>query len=152
MIAALRAYVGAQRAYASEPRDGSNVREFARRLVSTPGKRDGLHWVAADGEAPSPAGPAIADAPAQHAGYHFKVLTAQGGSAPAGKYDYVINGRLVAGFALVAWPADYGRSGVMTFLVNHYGLVYEKDLGAETKSVAEAMSAYDPDESWVLVP
>jgi hypothetical protein len=147
-IATLRAYVDAQRAYAAEPRDGSNVRQFAQMLQSTPGKKDGLHWAATEGEAPSPAGPEIKDEKTPHAGYHFRILTAQGDAAPAGKYSYIINGRLIAGFAMVAWPADYGKTGVMTMLVNHYGDVFEKDLGPETATLAAAIGEYNPDESW----
>jgi hypothetical protein len=147
-IATLRAYVDAQRAYAAEPRDGSNVRQFAQMLQSSPGKKDGLHWPTTEGEAPSPAGPEIKDEKTPHAGYHFKILTAQGDTAPAGRFSYIINGRLIAGFAMVAWPADYGKTGVMTMLVNHYGDVYENDLGPESAKLAAAISEYNPDESW----
>jgi hypothetical protein len=151
-IAALRAYVDAQRQYAAEPRDGTAVRQFARKLLSAPGKKDGLHWPTEAGEAPSPSGGAIADGPAQYAGYHFRILTAQGPAAPAGQYDYVINDHLIGGFALVAWPAVYGETGVMTLLVNHYGIVYERDLGPDTKALAEAMKAYNPDDQWKPSP
>jgi hypothetical protein len=147
-IAALRAYVGAQRQYAAEPRDGTNVRQFAQKLQSSPGKKDGLYWPAGEGEAPSPAGPEIKDSKTPYAGYQFKILTAQGAAAPAGKFPYIINDRLIAGFAMVAWPADYGKTGVMTFLVNHYGDVYQKDLGPETAALAAAFTEYNPDESW----
>lgn len=149
-IASLRAYVDAQRAYASEPRDGSNVRQFAQLLQSSPGKKDGLHWIAAEGEAPSPAGPGIKDEKEPHNGYHFRILTSQGSAAPAGKYSYMINGHLIAGFAMVAWPSEYGKSGVMSLLVNHYGEVYEKDLGPETSTLAAAIREYNPDETWTL--
>lgn len=147
-IAVLRAYVAAQRQYAAEPRDGTEVRQFAEKIQSTPGKKDGLYWPAKEGEAPSPAGPAIKDSKTPYAGYHFKILTAQGEAAPAGKFSYVINGKLIAGFAMVAWPADYGKTGVMTLLVNHYGDIYEKDLGPETASLAAAITEYNPDETW----
>jgi hypothetical protein len=148
-IAALHAYVDAQRQYASAPRDGTEVRQFAQKLRSTEGKKDGLYWQAKEGEEPSPAGPGIKDASTPHAGYHFKILTSQGAAAPAGKYNYVINGRLIAGFAMVAWPDEYGKSGVMTFVVNHYGDVYQKDLGSKTAALASAMSEFNPDTTWV---
>lgn len=149
-IATLRAYVDAQRAYAAEPRDGTKVRQFAQKLQSSPGKKDGLHWATTGDEAPSPAGPEIQDDKTPHAGYHFRILTAQGDAAPAGSFSYIINGRLIAGFAMVAWPAEYGRTGVMTLLVNHYGDVYEKDLGPDTATLAAAIREYNPDESWTL--
>jgi len=155
-ISVLGDYVEAQRRYASEDRDGSGVRRFASRFLSTPGKRDGLYWDAGEGEEPSPFGPlfdergeATRDAP--YYGYRYRILTRQGASAPGGAYSYVINGNLVAGFAAIAWPAEYGRTGVMTFLVNHYGTVYQKDLGPETAKRASAITAYAPDESWLEV-
>lgn len=155
-ISVLGDYVEAQRRYASESRDESGVRRFASRFVSTPGKRDGLYWDAGEGEAPSPFGPlfdergeATRDAP--YYGYRYRILTRQGASAPGGAYSYVINGNLVAGFAAIAWPAEYGRTGVTTFLVNHYGTVYQKDLGPETAKRASAITAYAPDESWLEV-
>lgn len=152
-IAVLRDYVEAQRRYAAEPRDGTNVRRFATRFLSTPGKRDGLYWESGEGEEPSPFGPLFgergeATREAPYYGYHFRILTRQGASAPGGAYSYVINGNLVAGFAAVAWPAEYGRTGVMTFLVSHYGTVYEKDLGPDTAKRAAAIDAYAPDASW----
>ncbi len=152
-IAALRAYVDAQRQYAAVSRDGTGVRQFAQKLQSSPGKKDGLYWPtdAGKGEEPSPAGPAIKDPETSHWGYHFKILTAQGEDAPAGKYSYIINDRLIAGFAMVAWPADYRKTGVMTFLVNHYGDVYEKDLGPGTAEAASAMTEYNPGEGWEKV-
>ena len=152
-IAALRAYVDAQRQYAAEPRDGTEVRQFAQKLQSSPGKKDGLYWPAdtAKGEETSPAGPEIKDSKTPYAGYYFKILTAQGAAAPAGKYSYIINGKLVGGFAMIAWPADYGKTGVMTLLVNHYGDVYQKDLGPQTATLAAAISEYNPDEGWSKV-
>jgi DUF2950 family protein len=152
-IAALRAYVNAQRQYAAEPRDGSEVRQFAQKIQSSPGKKDGLYWPAdaTKGEKPSPAGAEIKDAKTPYAGYYFKILTAQGASAPAGKYSYVINGRFIGGFAMIAWPADYGKTGVMTLLVNHYGDVYQKDLGPKTATLAAGITEYNPDESWTKV-
>jgi len=151
-ISLLRDYVEAQIRYASEPRDDTRVRQFAKRFISTPGTRDGLYWEA--DEESSPFGPLVTEdvksAPAgtPYYGYYYRILTAQGPNAPGGAYSYVINGNLVAGFAAVAWPAKYGRTGVMTFLVNHYGDIYEKDLGPDTEATAVAFSAYDPDDTW----
>lgn len=154
-IDTLRAYADAQRQYASTPRDGTTVRQFARKIRSSPGKRDGLYWDAdpAKGEESSPIGPLIRDASGRqpgdpYNGYYFKILTRQGSAAPAGRYDYVINGRMVAGFAMVAFPADYGKTGLKTFIVNHYGVVYERDLGPNTAKIAAAMTEYNPDPSW----
>jgi hypothetical protein len=132
-------------------------------LRSTTNTHDGLYWHAAPGEELSPFGPLIAqshdegyhhetkilgDNLAPYRGYCFKILTRQGSQAPAGKYNYLINGHLLAGFALVAWPAEWGNSGVMTFIVNQEGKVYEKDLGPKTARLAAAMTAYDPDGAW----
>jgi Protein of unknown function (DUF2950) len=150
-IANMHAYVVAQRQYAAVPRDGTEVRQFARKFQSSPGKMDGLHWASTAGDPPSPAGPEIKDGDSTHSGYHFKILTAQGESAPAGKYDYLINGHFIGGFALIAWPAEYGKTGVMTFLVNHYGEVHEKDLGPETSSIVSKTAAYNPDKDWNMV-
>ena len=159
----MRAYVDAQREYASRDRDGDEVLEYAQRLASSPGKRDGLYWPAdPDGET-SPLGPFVAHAQAEgyfgdtpidkyspqpFHGYLFKVLTRQGKHAPGGKYDYIINGNMIGGFALIAWPAEYGASGIMTFIVNQQGRVYEKDLGKGTSKAAGKINAYDPDASW----
>lgn len=158
VIDTLRAYVDAQRRYAAVSRDGSGVRQFARRLQSSPGKKDGLYWAAdpAKGDEISPIGPLIRDPDTRRAGdpfngYRFKILTRQGQAAPAGRYDYVINGRLIAGFAMVAFPADYGSTGIKTFLVNHYGVVYEKDLGRNTPKAAATLTEYNPDPSWKVV-
>jgi hypothetical protein len=163
----VRAYVDAQREYASRDRNGDEVLEYAQRLASTPGNKDGLFWDPdLDGEI-SPLGPLVAEArgaeyvlPAREEsdvrepfhGYYFKILTQQGKHALMGKYDYVINGHMIAGFALVAWPAEYGQSGIMTFIVNQQGRVYQKDLGAKTSKLALAMKQYDPDSSWQLSP
>jgi len=152
-IEVLRFYVGAQRQYASQPRDGSNVRAFAQRLTSTAGKKDGLYWDAPAGEEQSPVGPLVGDTPDHVAGeayhgYHYRILKGQGAAAPGGRYSYVINGRMVAGYALLAWPARYGSTGVKTFIVNHYGQVYEKDLGANTAQIAASIKEYNPDKSW----
>jgi hypothetical protein len=158
-IETLRAYGDAQRQYAAKPHDGTKVRQFAQKVRSSPGKKDGLYWAAdaAKGEEASPAGPLIRDpgtrAPgAPYNGYYFKILTRQGSAAPGGAYSYVINGRMVAGYAMVANPAQYGGTGVMTFLVNHYGIVYQKDLGPKTAQRAAAIHEYNPDATWREVP
>ena len=154
-ISMLSGFVDAQRDYASTSRDGSGVRAFARKLVSTPGRKDGLFWPsdASKGQRPSSflaliGEPGTGDAPMLRNGYRYRVLTAQGASAPGGAYSYLINGRLLAGFALLAYPADYGKTGVMTFIVNHYGDIYEKDLGAGTAAAAANIVSYAPDASW----
>lgn len=155
----LRAYLGAQRAYASEDRDGDGVLQFAQRLASTPGKHDGLYWPAdaAQGEEESPFGPMIAESSQRLAGkapedsyqgYHFRILTSQGANAPGGAYSYVIHGRMVAGFAMVAFPAEYGKTGVMTFIVNQNGTIYEKDLGAQSTSLGAKMRVFNPGPGW----
>jgi hypothetical protein len=155
-----RAYVDAQMTYASADHDGDEVLEYAQRLISTPGKQDGLYWHAEAGEAESPFGPFVAELPdyaKQHKpgepymGYYFHILTRQGSHAAGGRYDYVINGNMIAGFAMIAVPAQYGDTGVMTFIVSHQGKVYQKDLGKNTKTVAAAIHEYDPDASWKLV-
>ncbi|HEX6018626.1 MAG TPA: DUF2950 domain-containing protein [Burkholderiaceae bacterium] len=148
---AVLAYYDAQREYASEDRTGSGVREYARKLFSTPGKKDGLYWPAPLDAPESPLGPLFARQQPKgpgYWGYHYKILTAQGNDAPGGAYDYVIGGRMRAGFALVAWPVRYGDTGVMSFMVSHAGIVYEKDLGPSTDAVARAMTRFDPDASW----
>ena len=154
-IETLRAYVDAQRQYAATPRDGTKVRQFAQKIRSAPGKRDGLYWDAdpAKGEKLSPAGALIEDAGtrgpgAPYKGYYFKILTRQGGNAPGGRYNYLINGRMIAGFAMIAYPADYGETGVMSFLVNHYGVVYQKNLGPKTGTIARGITEYNPDGTW----
>jgi hypothetical protein len=164
-IGVCRAYVLAQREYASEDRDGSGVLMFAQRLKSTPGKKDGLCWPAGPGEVQSPLGPLVAEAraegyggktaegePQPFHGYRFKLLTAQGPAAPGGAYNYVINGNLIAGFALVAYPAHWGESGVMTFIVNQWGRVYQCNLGEGSAKEASEMTLFDPDASWKPVP
>jgi hypothetical protein len=154
-IQVLRAYIDAQRAYAARDRDGDGVLQYAQKLVSSEGKRDGLYWPAdsAKGEEASPFGPLIGasgyDMTARkrgdpYRGYHFRILTRQGKGAPGGTYGYVINGRMIAGFALLAYPHDYGKSGVMSFIVSHNGKVYEKNLGPSTEKLATKMTAFDP--------
>ena len=164
-IRVCRAYVDAQREYASQPRNGDGVLEFARRLRSTTNAHDGLYWHTQPGEEPSPFGPLIAQSHeegyhqenkimaenlAPYRGYCFKILTRQGSLAPGGKYNYIINGHMLAGFALAAWPAEWGNSGVMTFIVNQQGQVHEKNLGPNTSRLAAAMTTYDPDDTWKL--
>jgi hypothetical protein len=162
-IGVCRAYVVAQRAYAGQDRDGSDVLKFALKFISTPGQMDGLYWNVTPGQEPSPLGRFFAAAATegyqqtaghpreQYHGYHFRVLRRQGSAAPGGRYDYVINGNMVAGFALVAFPADYEASGIMTFIVNQRGKVYQKDLGPRTTELARHMTEYNPDGSWTLV-
>ncbi|HTP72541.1 MAG TPA: DUF2950 domain-containing protein [Burkholderiaceae bacterium] len=148
---AVLAYYDAQREYATEDRNGNGVREYALKLVSAPGKRDGLYWDSPLDVDESPLGPLLAKQPPKgpgYWGYHFKILTKQGKDAPGGAYDYIIGGRMRAGFALVAWPVRYGHTGVMTFMVSHAGVVYEKDLGPSTDAIALAMTAFNPDDTW----
>jgi hypothetical protein len=161
-----RAYVQAQREYASVDRNGDEVLAYAQRLRSTPGTHDGLYWTSKAGDEQSPLGPLVAQARVEgyrhktkiladektpYHGYYFKILTRQGKHAPGGKYDCVINGRMIGGFALVAWPAQSGNSGVMTFIVNQQGKVYQKNLGPKTSSIANGITTYDPDDTWTLV-
>lgn len=158
----LRAYLDAQRAYAASDRDGDGVLQYAQKLTSAPGKHDGLFWPAdaAKGEEASPFGPLIAESSAYlkghkagepFRGYVFRVLTRQGKSAPGGAYSYVINGRMIAGFAMVAYPAEFGKSGVMTFIVSHNGKIYEKNLGKDSAAIGARMTAFDPGAGWKVV-
>ena len=153
------AYIDAQRLYASTDRDDDGVREYAQRLASTPGMKDGLYWESdsADAGELSPFGPLVAAAwdyledrqsSDPFKGYHFRILTRQGENPPGGRYDYVINGNMIAGFALLAHPAEWGHSGIMTFVCSHHGKVLEKDLGADTLEAVKAIQAFDPDDSW----
>ena len=153
------AYVEAQREYASTDRERDGIIQYAQKIVSDAGRRNGLYWEVAEGEIPSPLGPFAAKAAAEgykkkgdkaipYYGYYYKILKGQGMSAAGGAYKYVINGHMVAGFALVAWPAEYNVSGVMTFVVNQNGTVYQKDLGPKTDGVVKAMTVYNPDRTW----
>ena len=151
------AYADAQREYYSESRDSSDVLQFAQRLGSTTGKRDGLYWPTKAGEPRSPLGERVAKARAEGAGsapavpflgYLYRILTAQGPDAAGGAYGYLANGKMIGGFALVASPARWGASGVMTFLVNHAGVVYEKNLGPKTAEIARQMKSFNPDQTW----
>ena len=180
-IATARAYVVAQWQYFTEDDWGHDgVCAYAQKFVSTPGKHDGLYWESAEGETQSPLGLLVAEARSEgygpqnrsaattnsdgssdnsstsgarrpFHGYHFKIITRQGANAPGGKYNYILNGNMIAGFALVAYPAKWGNSGVMTFIVNQQGRVYEKNLGADTDKIAAAMTEYNPDTSWKMV-
>jgi Protein of unknown function (DUF2950) len=156
-------YVDAQREYASQDRLGDGVLAYAQFLRSTPGTHDGLFWPTNSGAELSPLGPLIAqarvdgyhrtakmlnDEQAPYHGYYFKILIRQGKHAPGGKYNYVINGRMIGGFALVAWPAEWGNTGVMTFIVNQQGKVYQKNLGPKTVKIAKGMTTYCLDDSW----
>jgi len=159
------AYVDAQLEFAMLDTNGDGVREYAQRFRSTEGMRDGLYWATDEGETPSPLGELAAQASAEgyemrsdvaegdnvYHGYHFRMLTSQGENAQGGARSYVFDGRMIGGFALIAWPATHGNSGVMTFIVNQDGTVYDKDLGRRTDSIARAMTIFDPDESWFVV-
>lgn len=158
-IEVCRGFVEAQRDYASQKRGGMKVNQYAQRIVSTPGTQDGLAWQASDGSWQGPVGEAIAQVIAEgyterfkpYHGFYFKVLKGQGPSAPMGEMDFVVGGIMIGGFALVAAPADYAVTGVMTFMVSHDGVVYEKDLGPTTLEQFRAMERYDPDPTWIPV-
>jgi len=157
-IQAALAYVDAQNDYAAMNPLGLKVDSYAQRIVSTPGTKDGLYWPAAANEPQSPLGEVFAAAtvqgyragsgPIPYHGYYYKVLTAQGPNAPGGAMNYLVKGNLIGGFGLVAYPAEYGNSGVMTFMVNHAGVVLQKDLGPNTARIASRMTAFDPDQTW----
>lgn len=156
-IEVCRAYVDAQREYAAQLHEGGGS-AYAQKFFSAPGKRDGLYWETKQGEPQSPVGIFLANAmhqgykksakPTPYHGYFFRILKAQGKNAPGGAYDYVVKGKMIGGFSLLAYPAKYGSSGVMSFMVNHEGVVYEKNLGPATPSVARGMKRFDPDKSW----
>ena len=155
------AFVDAQREYAIKDRNRDGLLEYAQKFVSDSGKRNGLYWEAKQGEPQSPLGPIVARArsegyqgkqsgggPVPYHGYYYKILTGQGKNAPGGAYSYLVRGKMIGGFALVAYPAEYGNSGVMTFIVNHEGKVFQKNLGNNTASMAKNMKVYDPDSTW----
>ena len=153
-LASLHALVDAQREYRSVGRDG-NPPAYAQKFRSGEGRHDGLYWVPAEGEPLSPLGDLFAEAEGYHEpgqpfhGYYFRMLTGQGSNAPGGAQDYLDSqGRMTGGFAAIAWPAKYGNSGVMTFLVNQRGIVFQKDLGAETAAAVDTIQAFDPDPTW----
>jgi hypothetical protein len=151
-IKTLYAYYDAQREYAEQDRNDDGILEYARRFLSRPGKQDGLYWAAPEGEPLSPAGPVeVHDLQDGYHGYRFKILQAQGPAANGGARSYLSRGRLVHGFALVAWPARYGETGVMSFLINHDGVVYEKNLGDRSSAIAKKWTRFDPDSTWVEV-
>ena len=156
------AYVDAQRDYYARDPDGDGLLQYAQKFASSPGKRDGLYFETKVGEPPSPLGPLVArardegyskrsSAPVAYWGYYYRILTAQGKDARDGAYDYLAHGRLLGGFALVAHPARYGVSGVMTFIVNQDGVVYQKDLGPNSEAIARAMKEFNPDSTWTKV-
>lgn len=156
------AYVAAQREYAGKDRNGNGI-QYAQHFLSHQGKKDGLYWEATPEEETSPLGPLLARAseegyafrkgekPIPYHGYYFKILKSQGSNAPGGELDYMVDGKMAGGFGLLAYPAEYGVSGIMTFVVNQQGIVYEKDLGPGTKEIAKAMIKYDPDKTWKKV-
>lgn len=161
-IGVCKVYVDAQRQYASMNPDGSGVKKYAQKFKSTPGKKDGLYWKTEGTEVESPFGELVAEAHAegyhkksseQHPfhGYVFRILTQQGAAAPGGEKDYMNEGNLTGGFALVAYPANWGKSGIMTFIVNQEGKVFERDFGEDTSEVAGSMTQYNPDSEWTLV-
>ncbi len=157
-IATMRAYVAAQHDYASADRDGDGVLEFAQKLLSGDGETDGLYWTSASDAGESPAGEFVDQAALGTAregrgyfGYRYRILTGQGPRIAGGAYDYVINGNMIAGFALLAWPVEYGQTGVNTFMVNQYGIVYETDLGPATAEIVPYIERFNPDDSWDVV-
>ncbi|MGB6399020.1 MAG: DUF2950 domain-containing protein [Bradyrhizobium sp.] len=155
------AYVDAQNEYADKNRASAGGATYAQRIVSRPGKKDGLYWPAAQGDDESPLGELVAQATTEgyaiggdqtpFHGYYFKILTRQGPMAAGGEVDYVVRGKMIGGFALVAYPAEYGNSGVMTFLVNYAGTIFQKDLGERTEKLAERMTSFNPDQTWKKV-
>jgi hypothetical protein len=164
-IQACLAVLDAQREYASVDRNADGLCEYATRFVSEPGKKNGLFWPTQEGEPPSPLGLFAAEAaeegykaaqpvaasPRAYHGYRFRILTRQGPNAPGGAMDYMVGGKLIGGFALVAWPADYGNSGIVTFLMSHEGIVYQRDLGEGSAKAAMSVDAYDPGPEWTRV-
>ena len=155
------AYVQAQNEYASLDPAGQGRGVYAQRIVSRPGKKDGLYWPTAEGEEPSPLGDLAAQAAAEgyktgstpipYHGYYYRILTGQGAGAPGGGYDYLAKGKMIGGFALIAYPAEYGNSGIMTFIVNQDGTVFQKDLGARTEKIARKIETFNPDADWKKV-
>jgi len=153
-IEVCRAYVDAQREYAAKDRNNDGILEYAQKFISSKGKEDGLYWATTPGELESPMGPLVARAHAEgyqrqpYHGYYFRILKGQGEHAPGGAYSYLANGRMIGGFALVAYPATWDDSGIMTFIVNQDGVVYQKNLGPGTAEIAKRMTSFDPDETW----
>ena len=155
-IQVCRGYVEAQREYAAQSHDGSGIQQYAERIISTPGKEDGLYWIKADGTKRGSISEGIARAiqegynseKGQYHGYYFKILKGQGPAAPLGRIDYVLPGVMVVGFALVAVPSEYRKTGVKTFMVSNNGIVYEKDLGPKSLDLVKNMDLYNPDRTW----
>jgi hypothetical protein len=158
------AYVDAQREYALKDRNGDGFLEYAQKFASESGKKDGLYWKVKEGDEQSPLGPLVVEAqeqgytgkksggkPIPYHGYYYRILKAQGKKAPGGAYDYILKGKMIGGFALVAFPAKYASSGIMTFIVNHDGVVFQKDLGRNTEKVAQAINLFNPDSMWEKV-
>ena len=161
-IQALLAVVDAQREYARKDRDRDALLEYAQKFISDAGKKNGLYWPAKAGEPQSPLGPIMTQGssegyqlktgtPAPYHGYYYRILLAQGKDAPGGAYSYLVKGKMIGGFAVVAYPAQYGNSGVMTFIVNHDGKVFQKNLGPNTAATAKGMKEYNPDKTWAEV-
>ena len=162
-IQALLAVVDAQREYAIKDRNKNGLLEYAQKFVSDPGKKNGLYWETKAGEGESPLGPIMVQArgegyqgkpsatPSPYHGYYYKILTAQGKDAAGGAYSYLVKGQMIGGFGVVAYPAEYENSGVMSFIVNYEGKVFQKDLGKNTASVAKGMTVYNPDKTWTVV-
>ena len=159
-VEACRAYVAAQDEYFRLDRDGNGLREYAAKIISTPGKHDGLYWPPEDQADISPLDGFAEDAdlaarvgqkPEPYNGYYFRILTAQGPAAPGGAHSYLINGHMIAGHAMVAWPANYGDSGVETFICGENGDVYQKNLGPNTAALGASMREFNPDSSWTVV-
>ncbi|HEY6644269.1 DUF2950 family protein [Povalibacter sp.] len=159
-IDVMRGYVEAQEEYAAAAHDGNSAGLYAPKLRSDPGKHDGLYWEAAAGEPESPAGPLLAEATSEgynaakgepYHGYLYRVLLSQGAAASAGAKDYLVDGKLSGGYALIAWPAEYGASGIMTFMVNQDGVVWQSDLGEGTAKAAEDITQFNPDDSWAPI-
>jgi len=161
IIQVVLAIVDAEREYAMKSHDSNGLLEYAQKFKSEPGKKNGLYWETKEGEEPSPLGLFAAKAkeegyfgekssegPQPYHGYFYRILTAQGADANGGAFDYIVNGKMIGGFAVVAYPAEYGNSGVMTFIVNHDGVVYQKDLGEDTEKEAQNIKLFDPDKTW----
>ena len=153
-VQAALAYHDAQMDYAAVDRDGDGVPEYAQKFLSSDDQHDGLYWPEEDGVDDSPLGPLFGDdtPDGEWHGYKYRILSAQGPSAPGGAYDYLLGDNMSRGFALIAWPAKYADTGVMSFMISHEGEVFEKDLGPESEKLVEGMSRFDPDSSWKEVP
>ena len=156
VIKVAAAFVDAQREYQEIDRNGDGVREYARKIVSSPGKKDGLYWPDEAGQAQSPLGPLMARATTEQGsrpagsyhGYRYRILSSQGAQAAGGARDYVVDGHMTGGFALIMWPAKFGETGVMTFMVNQEGHIFEKNLGPDTATKVERLRSFNPDTSW----